>query len=361
MSAGTDPVRSLPHAWGTPVAQGCIRQSPEDFRVDEIPAITPAGRGEHLLLRVEKRLANTEWVARRLAEVAGVEPLAVGYAGLKDRRAVTTQWFSVHRPAAGEPDWSVLEPEGVRVLDATRHTAKLRRGELEGNRFRIRVTALAEAGTALESRLRQVAEAGVPNYFGEQRFGHDGENLARVEALFAGRGPVRDRHRRGLYLSAARACLFNAVLAQRVAAGSWNRALPGDVVLLPGGHGELTLERVDAAVAARVAEGRLTLTGPLWGRGGLTTAAEARAVELQALAPWAALRAGLEAAGLYQERRALGLRPRGFTWDQPRPDVLELAFDLPAGSYATVVLRELVDLQSESAGGSPAGNPPKAP
>jgi tRNA pseudouridine13 synthase len=114
-------------------------------------------------------------------------------------------------------------------------------------------------------------------------------------------------------------------------------------------------------VAARVAEGRLTLTGPLWGRGGLTTAAEARAVELQALAPWAALRAGLEAAGLYQERRALGLRPRGFTWDQPRPDVLELAFDLPAGSYATVVLRELVDLQSESAGGSPAGNPPKAP
>lgn len=354
MSAGTDPVHTLPRAWGVPSAQGRIRRSPEDFRVDEIPAITPAGHGEHHFLRVEKRLANTEWVARRLAEVAGVEPLAVGYAGLKDRRAVTTQWFSVHRPAAGDPDWSVLEPEGVRVLDATRHTAKLRRGELEGNRFRIRVTALQGTAAGLEARLRQVAEAGVPNYFGEQRFGRNGENLARAEALFAGRGQVRDRHRRGLYLSTARAYLFNAVLAQRVEAGSWNRALPGDVVLLPGGHGELTLERVDAAVAARVADGRLTPTGPLWGRGGLTTVAEARAVELQALAPYAALRAGLEAAGLYQERRALCLRPRKFAWDQSRTDVLDLAFELQAGCYATVVLRELVGLQPESAGGIPA-------
>ena len=356
MSAGTNPVYTLPRAWGVPPAQGRIRQAPEDFRVDEIPAITPAGRGEHLLLRVEKRLANSEWVARRLAEVAGVEPLAVGYAGLKDRRAVTTQWFSVHRPAAGEPDWSVLEPEGVRVLETARHTAKLRRGELEGNRFRIRVTALRGGAAALEARLRQVAEAGVPNYFGEQRFGRNGENLARAEALFAGRGQVRDRHRRGLYLSTARAYLFNAVLARRVEAGSWNRALPGDVVLLPGGHGELTLDRVDAAVAARVADGRLTPTGPLWGRGGLTTAAEARAFELQALAPYAALRAGLEAAGLYQERRALCLRPRKFAWDQSRPDVLELDFELPAGCYATVVLRELVGLQPVSAGGMPAEN-----
>jgi tRNA pseudouridine13 synthase len=126
------------------------------------------------------------------------------------------------------------------------------------------------------------------------------------------------------------------------------------VVLLPGGHGELTLERVDTAVTERVADGRLTLTGPLWGRGGLTTASAARVVETQALAPYAALRAGLEAAGLYQERRALCLRPRNFSWDQPRPDQLELAFELPAGSYATVVLRELVEPVRDPAAGMTA-------
>jgi len=234
-----------------------LRATPEDFQVEELMAIERAGHGEHLWVKVRKRGHNTEQVARQLARAAGVAPRQVGYAGMKDRRAVAVQWFSLHLPGRADPGWSGL-PAGIEVVDATRHTRKLQRGALRGNRFGIVLRECRGDEAALRRRCDEIAREGVPNYFGEQRFGRDGQNVARARALFAGtrrepetanatglisgrtsaasrasdslRGPrlhpVGDRHRRGIYLSAARAFLFNAVLAARLVRGDWQTPLP---------------------------------------------------------------------------------------------------------------------------------------
>ncbi len=339
----------LAFAGPPPEAAAMLRAEADDFVVEEDLGFEPGGAGQHVMLRVEKRGMNTQSVAGALARHAGVRSREVGYAGLKDRHARTIQWFSVDLAGRPEPDWAELAAElagsrtaeeGFTVLEAHRHGRKLRRGALRGNRFRLRLRGLTGERAAVEARLERVAAAGVPNYFGPQRFGRGGANLTCADALFAGT-VVRDRHRRGLYLSAARACLFNQVLSARVGDGSWQRLLPGEAVALTGSHSFFTAEEVDAALEARLAQGDVSPSGPLWGRGALPSQARAREVELQALAGSGARCDGLERAGLRQERRALVLRPEGLEWGF-EDDVLQLSFALPAGSYATAVVRELV-------------------
>lgn len=335
-----------PHrAHGGPPARGRLRAAPEEFFVDEIPAFTPDGSGEHVLLHIEKRNTNTEWLARQIARFAGVKPMDVGFAGLKDRRAVTRQWFSVYLGNRPEPAWSALEGEELRLLEVARHGRKLRRGALRGNRFRIVVRDLGGDIAELERRLVACAARGVPNYFGEQRFGRDGGNLAAAAAMFAGER-VKDRHRRGLYLSAARSHLFNRVLARRVELGNWELPIDGDWLMLAGSHSVFHAERIDDELRARAAAFDLHPTGPLWGRGALPVSGEARALEEAVLAQWGAWRAGLEEAGLKQERRALRLPVTGLEWSFG-DGTLELAFSLPAGSYATAVLAELLEAADE--------------
>ena len=194
----------------------------------------PSGAGEHAFLLIEKSGANTEWVARRLAEKAGVAPMSVGYSGLKDRHAITRQNFSVHLPGRADPDWSALAIPGVRVLAASRHDRKLKRGVHRGNLFRIRVRDIAGVREVVEPRLALIRERGVPNYFGEQRFGRDAGNIDNARAMFAGRRMPRAQA--GMALSAARSLIFNAVLAQRVEDGSWDCGLDGEVWMLAGTH-----------------------------------------------------------------------------------------------------------------------------
>ena len=318
-----------------------MRAAPEDFQVRETVNFALEGVGEHVWLRVRKRDANTEWVARRLAERAGVSAGAVGYAGLKDRRAVTEQWFSVHLPGRPEPDWNGGESDGFRVLEAVRHSRKLRRGALSGNAFRIVAREIEGDSAELAQRLRRIAEHGAPNYFGEQRFGREGGNLERAEALLRGEETARDRHRRGLYLSAARSALFNAVLARRVARGDWNRPLPGETLMLDGSHSIFTATEPDAAIHRRVAELDLHPTGPLWGAGELPCQGQARDLERAVAADWPIFRDGLATQGLRQERRALRLRVGDAALDWPDPETAVLRFRLTAGAYATAVLREL--------------------
>ena len=340
--APDNPVQGLAHAWGDTPARGRLRVAPEDFQVSEIPLLEPGGEGEHVWLLVRKRLQNTADVAVLLARCAGVPLRDVSYAGLKDRQAVTEQWFSVHLPGSAAPDWSALESPDVSILREARHSRKLRRGALRGNRFCITVHDLVANPGALRQRLETIAAAGVPNYFGEQRFGRNGSNLRTAGRLFSNPRMRLSRHQRGLVLSAARSQLFNAVLSRRVSEASWNRALPGDAMQLQGSHSYFVATVVDAELQQRVAEHDVHPTGPLHGRGTAVVEAEALALEKAVLAGYSDWQAGLEAAGLKQERRALRLTLDDLEWTQPAAEALCLEFSLPAGAYATSVLRELL-------------------
>lgn len=331
----------LPHAHGAPVMQAKIRSLPEDFFVEEIDAFAASGSGEHLLLTIEKREKNTTEVAQKIAQWAGVALSAVSYAGLKDRNALTCQRFSVWLPKKIAPDLAALEQPGIRLLASHWHSRKLPRGALAGNRFVLRLREVLGARAAIETRLASIAAIGVPNYFGEQRFGRGGENVEKARAMFAGRRVKREL--RSILLSAARAEIFNQILAARVAAGSWNQALPGDVFMLAGSQSIFGPEPPSPALQARLADFDIHPTGALWGRGQLRSEHATAALELQIAAQHPVLCAGLEQAGLKQERRSLRLLPENFTWQWPAADVLQLSFQLPPGCYATTVLRELLE------------------
>jgi len=346
MSGGPAPWRSfsdLPRAQGEPPVSGRLRERDEDFQVSEEIGFEPEGEGEHCLLLVRKRGANTEWVARQLAVHAGVPAGAVGYAGLKDRHALTTQWFSVHLPGRPEPDWGALPLPGVEILAAHRHRRKLQRGALRANRFRIHVRGLAGDRHALGERLQRVRLRGVPNYFGPQRFGREDGNLLAAGALFAGELRRVDRHRRGLWLSAARSQLFNEVLALRVARGDWDQALAGDRLQLRGSRSHFAVPAVDQGLRERVLAFDLDPTGPLWGAGAALVSGEVADLEASVAERFPQWVAGLAAAGLRQERRPLRLAVDGLRAEPVDADDLLLGFALPAGAYATAVLRELVD------------------
>lgn len=338
-----------PTAWGGPVGEARMRVRPEDFRVTEQALAEPGGDGEHCWLWVRKRDSNTEWVARQLARYAGVADSAVGYAGLKDRRAVTEQWFSVHLPGRGDPDWTAVGGDAFQVLRSARHTRKLKRGALRGNRFELRLKLGPVDRPRLEQRLRQIGEGGVPNYFGPQRFGRDGRNLTTAERLFTGSVARLPRHQRSLVLSAARSAIFNRLLAERVADGSWHRMRPGEALQLDGRSACFVAESMDQALIARLQRQEIHPTGVLWGRGESLPFGEAKRYEQECLAPFADWCAGLERTGLTQARRALRVRVADLKSSMEAGDTLVLRFSLPAGAYATSVVREL--LVTDTGGG----------
>jgi len=332
----------LPYASGTPPLVARLRSTPEDFRVDEILGYDAEGSGEHALLWVEKRGANTDWVARELAKFAGVSPVAVGYAGLKDRHAVTRQMFSVQLAGKPDPDWSTFPHEEVKVLAATRHSRKLKRGALRGNRFVLVLREVQGDHAAAEQVLAAIASRGVPNYFGEQRFGREGRNVEQARAMFGGRRVDRDR--RSMLLSAARSHIFNQVLAARVERGAWDCPLDGEIWSLAGSRSWFGPEPFDEVLAERLARGDIHPSGPLWGQGEPPSQGEAGELERTIGAANEDLIAGLAAARMDQERRPLRLIPKDLAWRWLDDSSLELAFELPAGAYATVVVRELANV-----------------
>ncbi|MEX1033449.1 MAG: tRNA pseudouridine(13) synthase TruD [Cellvibrionaceae bacterium] len=279
----TDYSLDFSHTSGKPEFRAVLRSTPEDFCVEEVLDFVPCGEGEHLYLHIRKCNQNTLWVARQLARFCGVKDMDVGYCGLKDRRAVTSQWFSVYRPKGPPLDWPGFVADGVELLSATRHTHKLKPGLHQANLFTIRLRECAgELGDM------QAIGRGVPNYFGEQRFG-----------------------------IAARAYLFNQVLSARVARGNWQTRLSGDMGEFP--------------------------TGPLWGRGRSPVGGATSELEQAVLAPWSHWCKGLEHVGLQQERRILVCRPHDFAVAWQDSD-LRLTFGLGPGQYATTVLREVAQL-----------------
>jgi tRNA pseudouridine13 synthase len=338
------PLEKMPRVCGPVSVRGGIRRTPEDFQVDEVLGFEPDGEGEHLLLQIRKRQTNTHWLAGELARLADIPSRDVSYAGMKDRQAVTTQWFSLRMAGRPEPDWNLLESDLVQILQVHRHRRKLRRGALRGNRFMIHIRNLGGQHETLESRLIRLRDSGMPNYFGEQRFGHDYQNLELAQQLFCRNAPRMKRHLRGLVISAIRSQLFNQVLAERIAQGTWNLPLQGDYFKLDGsrsGFNDDPQQQAELARRCRIQD--IHPSGPLWGRGRPLVNAQAEELETRVLSAFGSWRDGLEHVGLEQERRPLRVRLGDLSWCFTEDGCLELVFFLPAGSYATALLRELID------------------
>jgi tRNA pseudouridine13 synthase len=340
-TASPDPF-VLPGAHGEPPVSGRLRAMPEDFQVDERLGFEPDGAGPHVLVVVEKREANSGWVATQLARAAGVAVRDVGWSGQKDRHAVTRQAYTLPWPAQTPLDACLaFAGEGYRVVTGERHGRKLRPGSHRANHFLIRVRDLEGDLDALAVRLQTIRRLGVPDYFGPQRFGRDGANLERARAWsLTRRGPL-DRGIRGFALSAARSVLFNAVVAERVRRGDWNALLPGEAVMLDGKRSFFRAPEIDDALVARCVALDIHPSGPLAGRGESPATGVALDVEATAMEHESELRALLETQGLEHERRSLRLPVRELTWSV-EGDVLTVSFELSRGSFATAVLHEIV-------------------
>jgi tRNA pseudouridine13 synthase len=335
LSAALEP----PRAHGEPLARGTLRSQPEDFVVEEDLGFVASGSGQHVLLKVRKRNANTQWVARELAKLCGCHPRDVGYAGLKDRRAVAVQWYTVPRSRLTLEAWREVSQPEFNVLEAEAHSRKLPRGALAGNRFTIRVREVDSNALAvpLATRIAQIAQRGVPNYFGPQRFGREGANLLRITSGLRALHPSE----RGFVLSAARSLIFNAVLAQRVRDATWDHLEKGDIANLDGRGSVFPVDAIDATLTERCGGLDIHPTGPLWGRGAPPTQGRIVDLETRLGGEFQQACSLVADAGMDQERRALRLAVRELAWES-EPGAIVLRFRLTRGSFATTVLREII-------------------
>jgi len=316
----------------------------EDFQVEEILGFEPTGDGEHCLLWVEKTDRNTNDVATEMAKKLGIRKRLVDHCGLKDRNAITRQWFSLHLPGVASPTVEALSGDGVQVLKITRNLRKLRRGCHHGNRFAIRLRDCTFTKDAAAIRWREITDRGVPNYFGPQRFGRDGGNIELARRLMAGEVEVRDRALRGILISAARSFVFNDCVAKRIQRGTWDVPQDGEVFGFADNRSLVIPANLRGDEFERVINGTLELTAPLWGNGELLSRGQVKAFEQSVAENSAEIVAGLSQFNLKQERRVIRLKPESSELSWETDSTLVLRFDLPTGTYATTVLREFADL-----------------
>ena len=339
----------LPWLLGEPVATGLLKANPEDFIVEEDLGFEPDGEGEHLLVRIRKNGCNTQFVAEQLARFAKVHPRDVSYAGLKDRHAVTEQWFCLHLPGKTDPDLSQFDLEGCEVVRASRHRRKMRIGTLKGNAFTLVLRQISDIAD-VEARLEKITQCGVPNYFGTQRFGRGGNNLVQAKRWATNEARPKERAKRSFYLSASRSALFNIIASQRLADNTVRQAMPGDALQLSG-RGSWFVAKADEfdSIQPRVENAELLVTAPLPGDGPLGTLEDAEKFELACLSEQADLLSLLKRERVEPARRAIMLLPLHLNWQRWDDVTLELKFWLSAGSYATSVVRELMNLDESNA------------
>jgi len=335
---------TLPRAHGEALGAVDFRQSPESFIVDEQLIFEPDGEGEHVYLQIRKRNTNTQWLAKQLAKISGIKVRDVSYAGLKDRHAVTTQWFSLILQTANEPEWQSVQLDNIEILQSTRHRCKLRPGMVKQNRFVITLGNVMCTDVALAERLALIKQLGVPNYFGRQRFGHGEENITQARKMFAGDIKIRDRKLKGIYLSAARSYLFNRVLAERVRLGTWDKAIAGDCMMLDGSNSFFKMTEPDREIEKRINEFDIHPSGPMWGKGESVVSLAALQLEQKVLINEQAIMQGLESANLKMDRRALRMQVQKLRYNWLDKGLLAIEFELASGQYATTVLKELFDL-----------------
>ena len=342
-------MNNLTWLYGKPVSNGTLKANAEDFIVEEDLGFEPDGEGEHLLVRIRKTGCNTQFVAEQLARFAGVHPRSVSYAGLKDRHAVTEQWFCVHLPGKENPDLANFQLEGCEIVRFARHLKKMRIGTLKGNRFTLVLRNLTDLAD-MQQRLEQIKTQGVPNYFGVQRFGRGGNNLVQAARWARDEIRVKERPKRSFYLSASRSALFNIVASERLAKNLMGEALLGDALQLSGrGSWFVAKEEELESVQARVAQGELLITAPLPGDGPLGSQLAAEEFELSCIAEQTDLLSLLKRERVDPARRAIMLHPQDLAWHAIDANTLELKFWLPAGSFATSLVRELMGQEAGDA------------
>ena len=364
----------LPQPMTPPIKQALYKAKPEDFVVNERLEVDFTGEGEHLWLHIKKSGINTAYLAKLLSEWAGIPLRDVGYSGLKDRQALTTQWFSLRLPKKQKPDSDfapvdIKEHETVKIIAEHWHNKKLNRGTHNANQFVITLRDIEFAKdqtlgdkSSVEQHLQTISKTGVPNYFGPQRFGFGGNNIREALNLFA--RPLKStssakkknkrksavREQNSMELSAARSLIFNQILAARVQDGSWNTGLNGEVFNLNGSGSIFASEHMDETLQARLASGDIHPTAVMWGTGNNKVAGEAAELEntvVQQDALLAALATGLEQREVKAQRRALRLPVEDLSWrwadKQDGEQTLVLSFKLTTGSFATSVLASVVE------------------
>jgi tRNA pseudouridine13 synthase len=333
----------LPQIHQKPTITGSIRQHYSDFEVTETLSFEPCGEGEHLFLYIEKHSCNSQWVADELQKHFKLRSQDIGYAGKKDKASISRQWFSCHLPgkekAINQSVIDDLSNDSYKILKSTRHNKKLRKGVIKNNQFKIKISDLS--GEINSETLDKIQTIGFPNYFGYQRFGHSGNNLTQALKLFKNEIRVRSRNKKGLYLSAARSYLFNLMVAQRIIKDCWNKALLGDCLSLAGSHSYFICEKVDSEINNRLNTADVQISGLLVG--GQKSQAQALALEIEnsVLADYEIWTDGLESARLTTSRRNIRVIPENFKFSLVDEQTSIIEFSLPAGSFATSLLREL--------------------
>lgn len=329
-----------PRFLGTPKSTASFKSVPEDFQVNEYFEGQFSGEGEHIVLRIEKRGLTTEEVVKSLGRLINKPVKLISYAGLKDRQALATQWLSVHAPGEVIDGIETLEAPGWRVLECTRHHKKLRPGYLTGNQFVMRLRDVSDEDDLIK-RIEQIKVSGVPNYFGEQRFGRECGNLIKAEELLVQGRKVKDRFLKGMYCSAARSWLYNLILAKRVKEGTWNIPISGDVMQLSGSNSIFVTDEIDDILLQRVADKDISPASPLPGKKKDMVKGLALDGINEVYSDWVSWLAGLERLGLEEAWRSNILQVEQCTYTM-NDGTAELSFRLTAGSYATSVLSELV-------------------
>lgn len=330
----------LNYFYGKPTTHGLYKQQFEDFIVIEELGFELTGEGEHVLVYLEKKDCNTVFVAEQLAKYVGISAKNVSYAGLKDRQAVTQQWFSLHMPGKETPDFSKFDLAGCRILQITRHNKKLKIGALKGNRFKIILRNLTDN---IEPKLNTIKQYGVPNYFGEQRFGRDQNNITQAIKWATGEISVKDRKKRGFYLSAARSAIFNDIVSQRIKQNIQQTVLDGDILQLSKSNSWF-LSKTDelSLLQQRLQNGEINITAPMVGDLPLGTTSVALEFETNCLKHWSCFAELFKKERMETIRRSILLRPEQLEWQWIGENDIEINFYLPSGCYATSVLRELI-------------------
>lgn len=340
---------ALTYMHGKPQGTGQLKASPEDFLVVEDLGFEPDGEGEHILVRILKNGCNTRFVADALAKFLKIHAREVSFAGQKDKHAVTEQWLCARVPGNTMPDLSQFQLEGCQVLEYARHKRKLRLGALKGNQFTL-VLREVSGRDDVETRLQAIAERGVPNYFGAQRFGIGGSNLLGALRWAETGAPVRDRNKRSFWLSAARSALFNQIVSERLKKPDFNQVVDGDALQLAGrGSWFVATDEEQAVLQARVDARELMITAALPGSGDWGTQRTALEFEQTVLAEETALQSLLQREKVEAARRAMLLYPQQLSWNWWDDVTVELRFWLPAGSFATSVVRELINTTGDYA------------
>ena len=358
---------SLVYATGKPELLARIKQHWDDFRVDEELGFAPTGVGEHLLLRIEKAGQSTTEVARQISRTLGISDSDIGYSGMKDRQARTRQWFSIRLDQAAEAELGRLQSDQLQILEQSRNQRKLQIGAHKANHFQLILREVmgvnasraespaTNAEASLDRKLQTLAQQGVPNYFGSQRFGRDLSNLHQVRELLraeasqavATRNRYRHKRKRSMLYSAARAYLFNQLLSARITRGNWASYVDGDVLNLnhtkrcflvePGAWGPELQQRLD--------ELDIHITGLLPGRidskDRYVTRGQSADTEKAVCKEFAELVTGLVQQGLSAARRPLRFQVQQLQWQWLDSTTVSLAFTLPTGAYATSLLREV--------------------